>query len=250
MNRNGFFLVFGTLCAVAVSVWPLTAQATLVTAAGTVIQNTIPGGGIGTSGYVFFDAKTPPSSGSAFPDASPTDIVLLPGFVSSISDAAGVAGRYHAPTGTYSQLTIASTLYDTGLIVRTSDGDLVTITLANSGLPSGGFQLGLLGTNYNYNGVGHPSVSLTVTSTLLGGSADTQSVTQVGGDFPANRFYLFNVTNLTPGDVLTISGVQGIDGLLLGGIAFNLVPEPSSFALITFGLLGMLRFRKQHSSTC
>ena len=156
------------------------------------MQNTIPGGGLATDGYIFYDPIVHPSSGPGS-TLTPTNVASpLPSYVAAITPIATT--YYNAPSGTYSALTIGSTLYDTGAIYALSNvasHNLVSITLQSTGLPTNVVQLGLLGDNEN--GVGADrNQSFTVSS--LSGNSITE--TPIGSD-QTNRFYLFNLTGLT-----------------------------------------------------
>jgi hypothetical protein len=115
---------------------------------------------------------------------------------------------------------------------------LATITLAGS-VPSA-FQLGLLDDNTTNSG---SDTELTVTDTQ--GGASPTSLDSSGGN--KNNFYLFDVNGATAGDVITITGTAAYNGsnTALGGIAFDVVPEPAALSLLGISAMGLLVRRRR-----
>ncbi len=185
---------------------------------------------IGTQGWELFSTADPNNEPSPGPGGTNVG-TPLPGYVATLVPS---ANNYFSPGN--KEITAGGNTYATGVVYTPAPGvgTIATITLANTGLPTGGFKLGLLGDNVDVPGSG---VSLTVSG--------TNGVTQLQDHGSlTDRFYFYDLTDLHPGDVITITGLAGPNSATIGGITFDALPEPASLSLLLPGAL-MLARRKR-----
>ncbi|MEI8309723.1 MAG: PEP-CTERM sorting domain-containing protein [Verrucomicrobiota bacterium] len=121
---------------------------------------------------------------------------------------------------------------NTGLVV-VGPRDYFTLTLG-AATPAN-FRLGLIN-----NGVGSGMTSITLTS-------GTDTATQAVGS-PANdnvmRYVFFDLQNAASKTfTITITGNPGNQGL--SGLSFDVVPEPSTWALLAFSLTSVMVLRRR-----
>jgi len=81
--------------------------------------------------------------------------------------------------------------------------------------------------------------------TLTGGGSATQLVNKLGSDDGIIRYAFFDVANAA-GSTLTLSGLSGSVGDLVGlsGFTVDAIPEPTSLGLLGLGAIAMLRRRR------
>jgi hypothetical protein len=118
------------------------------------------------------------------------------------------------------------------------DAVMATITMTESKT----FRVAVYGDNRQENpSKGHPSYQIYQTA---GGTADSglQVVTPFTG---LGKWLVFEIT-ASAGDVFKVYSTKGSDNYSgCGPIAFDSVPEPSAFALLGTGLLGLLVRRRR-----
>jgi len=240
----------GLFVAIAPLMAALPVQAASVSVGGSTLSATsVPPPGI--QGYVYYAALNPIGGTQYSPItpiglatnsddlASPVPYVTIDttGDQYYTTDNSGQTGGY----GGYTDLTVSGTSYQTGVAYQAvslgGTATLATMTLAGPGLPKS-FQLGILDDN-----APGPQNDQAAIITVTGSNNVTQPVAgNLGG--PHNDFYYFDISNITSGDILTIS-VQnnGANGSViyseLGGFTFDAVPVPLPAAAgVGFSLLG------------
>ena len=202
----------------------------------------VPTSTIGSDGYVFY--ATGGNGGPGTPiftglsAANPVSYVTI----------AGGNGTYGDTS--YSLLTINGTIYRTGVlyqspVVQGSSGTIATLSLT-SGTPAS-FILTVL--EDNASAAANNMSFLTVSDS----NSASQAVAGNGGGV-SNDFYSFLISNAAPGDTITISVTNngfsdGQSHWVIGGLAFESVPEPASWAgsILLLGYIGLRASRLRHT---
>ena len=125
-------------------------------------------------------------------------------------------------------------------VAGTPEQDFYTITLTQNA----DFRLGVMVDNGDFLAISPSSLRVRQT---VGGSGDSGLVLVTDRDFDADYFF-FDVKGAGAGDVFVVSGVQdpnmgsnGLAGITLDSFP---VPEPSTLALFSLGLMGQT-FRRR-----
>jgi hypothetical protein len=216
-------VLVSALALVLVGFGAMTAGAATVSVAATptVVSDFVPAPG--NDGYVFY--ATFPGDTAGHESEHGTDIVVLPSYVQSV---VGNGTNYYSHN--YSDITINGVFTATGINYVGAGGLLTTITLGAS-VPTS-ITLGVLADSVDDGGRG---LNITVAS-----GASSQLVT-LTGTTNTNRFYMFDLTALSPFDVITISGAKGPNDAAIAGVTFDsfttAVPEPATLSMV--GLVGM-----------
>lgn len=210
-----------TIVLVLLVVWR--APAATITANGFQTNvNSVPAAQIGSDGYVFYGIN-----GTGGPGTNVFTGMSAATPVSYLSIAGG-NGTYG--DSTYTSLTIGGTAYKTGVLYQSpvalgSTGTIATLTL-QSGVP-GSFVLSILEDN--------ATAAANNMSLLTVNGMNSASQIVAGNSVGVNNdFYSFLISNAAPGDTITINvtnnGVSdGESHLVIGGLAFAPVPEPSTW---------------------
>jgi hypothetical protein len=203
-------------------------------------------GTIGTSGYFFV-------GGTSAGTATDTPSSVLPNWVTS--PVATYVGTYYtsASYSSFSLSTGSSTSnYTTSVDYHTnanaSLSTLATVTLSNSNPIPASFQIGILSDNSS-SSANDTQFYLTemngsttvVTQTEL--SLDTDTAAQ-------NNFYTAIISGASPGDTIQIIGgpiptAPSPVHYDIGGVTFDVVPEPTTLSLLGLGCIGLLARRRR-----
>jgi len=197
----------------------------------------------GTAGYFLIATG---GAGGVSP-TSGTDIIMNPAFIAAGSqgvlpgvnraafpsyDVINDPAFPHPPT---TPTLISGTVTD-------GTGDKVSFTIAAGGAPAS-FRLSIFADNLD--GVGFNAASLTVRNAANTATATAPSI--VGNQ--DTDLYVFQIDGAVAGEQFFVAAAQGANGTAtFAGLAYDVVPEPTSMVLGLIGgvgMLGMLRRRQR-----
>jgi hypothetical protein len=198
----------------------------------------------GTDGYSFFNVdRVSAASGQPFGQNLRES---LPSYISNVN---GASSAFSA--GGFSYLFMDDPLaipgpavadVRSGLAVNHAQSDAET-TLMNivlgAVLPTAGFRLGVFIDNGD-------NAVLTPTMLRVSGSGGDSGLISTTAANIDGDMYFFDILGATPGSLLYISARSGATTVAtIGGITFDTIPipEPSSLALLAFGMISLWFFR-------
>ena len=203
----------------------------------------------GTNGY-FLPRFNSAGSTVAFTTANNTNgtINTLPSYltVASAGGATGPNDQYGAKlpidNPSVAGTTAASGIAFQSAVGPTGTNPFLTFTI-NTGVPTGTLRIGILSDTSTGNG--NIPTSFTLTQTVGTGTGNvtlTDALSPTATTAQAD-WYFFDIANAVAGDVYTLSlgTTMAVAGAkpTLSGVTLDVVPEPSTWAMLSVGAVGL-----------
>ena len=231
---------------IAAFIVPASLQAATIGTAGTITDTTPPGfgsgtdvanfdsAGVGTDGFVLFNSVVEGTNISNRPwnenivDSKPAYITSLDGSASATSSG-GWAN--------YDDITVGGTNYNTGGLAGPANVETALMTFQlGAGVPTD-FTIGVIANNSDSAAWGTTNIRIEGPGAVTA----SQAVAINGG----TDLVQFDINGGVAGETYTVHVTGSTSGALIGGLAFDSIPEPSSIGLFLLGGLAGLGRRRR-----